>query len=470
MSNKSQQDLALDLAITRIEEMRGRYGDNLANLSVSFDRFREEEPALKRIPDEIGTLNGLRGISFSGHELEDISAIASLTELRNLTLSQAKPVDLGPIAKLTKLEQLDVGGGLDLHDLTFLVSLKKLRRLSLHGRPGTNPLRVAVDLCALREMQSLEFLSISDAKVHDGDAIGSLTKLRDFQLRDTDVDTIGFLADLGLLTSVSISGSPVTDVAPLGGKPDLETLILARTKVSDLSAIAVTGKLRRLDVQGTEIRSLAPVNRFTKLETLDLSETGITDIVPFSYLPELSSLRANHCKISTLDGWNTKSSIRSLSLSHTQVSDIRPLAGSRISGLGLTAAPISDLSGLDRLNNLIGLSIDRTRVDRLDEIVRNPSLLPYGDTDNMDHRASLGHWLAFADTPIAESSEALREISLSKDPLPALRRHFEIGYPRDPRPWDSAAKSATGSVTEQPPAKAASGNWLLRWLRRWLGR
>ncbi|MEO8531234.1 MAG: hypothetical protein ABI459_08420, partial [Deltaproteobacteria bacterium] len=397
--------MAYDAADKKIEQTLSTYRERLAEIGGNFARYKDTEPSLTRIPDEISALNGIRGINFYGHELEDISAIVTLTELKSLTLCQMYAVDLSPISKLTKLEELRIAR-FSIHDLSFLTPLKNLRTLSLEGLPR-NPERVIFHLGALRKMRRIEDLTITGATLRDVDAISRLSRLKRIYIGDTGINAISFLSGLRRLERVTLYEPQLADSGPLSRKPNLEELTLVDNQVRELSAITTSDKLRKLDVHGTQI----------------------TDIAPLSNLPVLRDINANHCPICDLSGWNTKSRVRVLRLSGTKVSDIRPLSGTRLSGLDLSDTPISDLSGLSALPNLTGLSINRTHVDSFDEILRNPSLLPNGDTREMDYRDANAHWFGFVDTPLAASSAWLTEISTSRDALAALKEHFKIASP-----------------------------------------
>ncbi len=114
-------------------------------------------PALRAIPDEIGTMAGLRFLRLENTQIRDLSPIAGLTTLEEIYLDNTNVSDISVLAQLVSLKQVSLSGtyvrqvsdlsGLDLlegvslddtqvFDLTPLYQIPGLRDISIENTPA----------------------------------------------------------------------------------------------------------------------------------------------------------------------------------------------------------------------------------------------------------------------------------------------------------------------------------------------
>jgi len=184
-------------------------------------------------------------------------------------------VGSGPIPQ----EALDAVEGLSLNlhrpaDLTPLLQLRNLRRLSVKSGPG---LDVAALAAVLRPARKLRSLSI-EAPVRDIGPLARLTQLRLVQLDDTRITDLAPLSNLTRLSILSVSGGPLSDLSPVSGLR-LERLFIDGTQVSDLAPLAGMATLDALGLFGCPVRDLdviatLPALRFVRLPGTRLADVG----------------------------------------------------------------------------------------------------------------------------------------------------------------------------------------------------
>ena len=160
--------------------------------------------------------------------------------------------------------------------------------------------------------------------------------------------------DLSPLSGLSFSGLllqnvPASDLRPLAGSR-INVLSLMGSKVVDLSPLAES-RIDSLMIDRTAIRDLSP-----------LRASGVRNITARGTVLDPASLKG----LDTLDGLDLAS--------HPEppwLHDLAPLAGLRLSRLGISGQAISDLSPISGMA-LTQLSIDATKVGDLRPLVRMP--------------------------------------------------------------------------------------------------
>ena len=104
---------------------------------LDFDR--EQTRALRRLPDEIGEMDGLHRLNLNNTDVSDLVSLAGLTGLTRLDLSSTEVSDLTPLAGLTGLTTLFLNST-DVSDIAPLAGLTGLTMLDL-DRSGAKDLR-----------------------------------------------------------------------------------------------------------------------------------------------------------------------------------------------------------------------------------------------------------------------------------------------------------------------------------------
>lgn len=152
-------------------------------------------------------------------------------------------------AGASSLRRLDLGGCLNLNDVSGLSSLSALQTLDLHTCPQL------IDVSALGELSNLTSLSLSYC-------------------------------------------SRIVDVSPLGRLPNLTTLSLAACKsVKDVSGLRSLGKLHTLYLSDcSHVETLAGFESLSCLHTLYLSDCSmLRDLSALKGASELHSLTLQRC-------------------------------------------------------------------------------------------------------------------------------------------------------------------------------
>jgi hypothetical protein len=95
--------------------------------------------------DQIGTLTQLTNLDVSFTSVSDIATLANLKDLQKLQLSQCPLLlDLGPLKTLGRLEEITLNYSA-VRDLSALMSLPRLRILSVAGTPAVSLARPGID-------------------------------------------------------------------------------------------------------------------------------------------------------------------------------------------------------------------------------------------------------------------------------------------------------------------------------------
>jgi len=311
---------------------------------------------LTEVPDEIGDLVWLEGLSFASgwrdgekrrksqnNEVDNriaqlSSRLERLKNLKKLFLDgdYAKKfdlADLSPLANLSSLQVLEVSRT-QIADLSVLAGLSGLQTLAVSSTQVT-------DLSPLAGLHGLQELFIFDTQVTDLSPLGGLSGLQTLYAFKTPIAELSPLTDMSGLLRLKVNGTKITDLNPLARLSGLQMLYVGDTYVADLSPLSGLCGLQVLYVFNTPVADLSPLARLNGLQSLDISGTSVVD------LSSLASL----------------SSLKKLNVFRTQVTDLSPLEGlSCLQRLNIFRTPVADLSPLAGLRRLQRLNISRTRV------------------------------------------------------------------------------------------------------------
>lgn len=235
------------------------------------------------------------------------------------------------------------------------------------------------DLKQLKELKSLQFLSLDDAKITDEGLkpLRELTSLETLKLSDTKITNEGLkeLKDLKGLQWLCLPGTNITEIKELKALTNLRMLMLSNTRVTDggLKGVEELTKLQKLYLSDTKITDagLKGLKELTSLEELDLGGTRITDagLKDVNELKTLWRLNLNNTAITDagLKELKDLKNLISLYLKGTKITDagLKELKGfENLSTLDLWGTEITDagLRELKALKHLRTLAIGDTRV------------------------------------------------------------------------------------------------------------
>jgi len=201
---------------------------NCCFLSLSFQPLiRIEVTDLSATSDS----QALNELTVSGKQLPGLVKLTKLTGLKRLIVIEQAPVDLSPIGQLTGLEYLWLW--IVHFDLKPLHSLVNLHELMLSGGIGLDRLSDVTDIQVLGDLKELRILTI-----------GSF-----------NINNISFVAQLGNLEELNISRMPITSIAPLRSLSSLKSVTLALTGVTDISPLLELPLLEKVNVMRTPARA-----------------------------------------------------------------------------------------------------------------------------------------------------------------------------------------------------------------------
>jgi Leucine-rich repeat (LRR) protein len=129
-------------------------------------------------------------------------------------------------------------------------------------------------------------------------------QIREFQLIEDDVTTLGHLADMvpGGLEKLWLSRCGLIDIRGIGRLRGLRELTLDGNHVSDISELAELEGLRVLDLSHNAISDLTPLQACTELESLNIAGNQIMSLAPLESLSKLKSVTiAQHLTTSVND-------------------------------------------------------------------------------------------------------------------------------------------------------------------------
>lgn len=272
---------------------------------------------LTEVPDEIGELVWLEGLSFAPSQWDGKEHHSCLNS--------------GDHNKIVRLG-------------TGLGRLKGLKRLFLNGTPLDCDL---IDISPLSELNSLQLLDVQRMNVADLNPLSGLRCLRRLDVSRTQVSELSPLSSISSLQQLIVSVTQVKDLSPLLDLSNLQLLGASDTKVTDLSPLSRLIDLQLLDVARTQVIDLNPLSNLSSLKRLFISYTKITDLTPLSNLDGLQVLSASHSKITDLSPLSGLSSLQQLYIDNTKIFDLAPLSSLRnLQWLFMGNTEVTDLSPL----------------------------------------------------------------------------------------------------------------------------
>jgi internalin A len=310
---------------------------------------------------------------------------ADMLKLSQLWLGGGGIKDLTGLEYARNLTLLQLGGNVDISDISPLAGLTKLQRLWL------DQIKVS-DLSPLSGLKSLEFLSITDAQVSDIgplsgltnlvrlllpynqriadiSALVGMTKLQHLRLEQNQISDIRPLAKLADLNELILTNNNITDISPLSGLTNLTLLALIGNKIGDIGPLAGLTKLTYLDLDGTGLADTRPLAKLKSLTYLNLSNNRIGDLTPLSNLTALSDLGLRGNLITDIRPLSSLVNLIRLDLlaasepNDNHITDISPVAGmGKLQELYLSGNPIRDIRAVAGLTTLRILDLDRTGV------------------------------------------------------------------------------------------------------------
>ncbi len=185
-----------------------------------------------------------------------------------------------------------------------------------------------------------------------------------FQRRGVGIRDLSFLEGLTRLKELDLWDNDVEDLSPLASLTGLRELWMPYNLISDLSPLAGLDKLVQLHVYGNRISSLEPLRGLTSLNTLDL--------------------RGNPLEPGTLACLRKCKRLGMLNLSKTGLGDVSGLEFCRAHVLELYDNPgLTGLEVISTMKRLCCLYLDTAVARRYDVQTLAPQLIEYGELDGL---------------------------------------------------------------------------------------
>ncbi|MBN2194347.1 MAG: leucine-rich repeat domain-containing protein [Polyangiaceae bacterium] len=319
--------------------------------------------------------------------LTEVGELAAMPQLGAVDLADNELANIDGLASPSHLDEVDVSGNL-------VTSLAPLR--STHGltvlRAADNLL---IDVAGLEDHTGLVELDLSNNQLGTIDALPTLGHLVRLDLSSNSISEIGVLqgaTDLNhldlssnqisdvtalggavLLTDLDLSDNRIEGLVGLGGQSALDRLDLANNELSRVDALATLTGLIELDISGNHVSRVDALAGLHFLQRVRLADNAIQDLSPLAGLGFLS-LDASQNLIERIPLFSLDF-LRDLSLAGNLITDLSPLAGKRaIAVLILDDNPLSDLSALSTIPWLFELSLRRTAITTLRDLVANQDL------------------------------------------------------------------------------------------------
>lgn len=230
----------------------------------------------------------------------------------SLDLHQVSRISV--VKKLKRLKKLRVFPQVPVENLDFLSRDISLKVLEVSG--------VDLSLSPLEGHGDLEELRVYARRISDLQAVRKLRKLRTLRLyRDIDFSSLYFLPDGRLQQLMLAPLGRVKDYSRLGEMIELRTLhLIDCSKIADLSFLGNLGHLVALSVDGSKLSDVAdrlveavsqrlrslfledsleidlsPLVKLSSLRNLSISRSLVSSLLPLSSLPSLRHLAIDGC-------------------------------------------------------------------------------------------------------------------------------------------------------------------------------
>lgn len=291
---------------------------------------------------------------FAAHQVKNCQEAAeSVAAAKKVVLTGTKIVDLTPFQNFVAIEKLSLSTP-SLGDLTVLASLPRLRSLHLNdtGPMAFKPLNELNNLQIVRlrytdNTQLSENLNVLAAK-NTLRAL-SLTGMRLDQAARAAIEKMTNLEEL--LIAMEPAMTSLDFVAPL---KQLKRLHLGGTDVIDIAALASAKQLRELMIVSTPIRDISVLKDIGKsLKWLAVHHTLVRDFSPINHCANLTVLWLSAAHLSEIPDLSRLNKLTQLTLDDNDIISVAPLQKlTRLESLAIANNRITDIAALKDLDRL----------------------------------------------------------------------------------------------------------------------
>ncbi|OQR54794.1 leucine-rich repeat domain-containing protein [Bacillus sp. CDB3] len=198
----------------------------------------------------------LETIRLNESEVSDLSPIANLNNLKFLDLSSNQIENIEPITGLNKIQDLSLRDN-KIIDLKPLSNLKKVRVLDLVGNKIEN-------IKPLFTMPTLGKLYVANNNISDITGIEQLNKVKELWIGNNNITNLESISKMESLIKLEVRDAEIRDITPLAKMKNLQSLDLEENYISDVSALSELTNLYELNLNTNEISDVRPIQDFGK--------------------------------------------------------------------------------------------------------------------------------------------------------------------------------------------------------------
>ncbi|MBL3754095.1 leucine-rich repeat domain-containing protein [Bacillus cereus] len=198
----------------------------------------------------------LEKFTLNESEVSDLSPISNLNNLKSLDLFSNRIENIEPITGLNKVQSLNLRDN-KITDLKPLSSMKKVRVLDLVGNKIEN-------IKPLFTMPSLGKLSLANNNISDVTGIEQLIKLKELRIGNNKITNLESISKMESLTQLAVRDAEIRDITPLAKMKNLQSLDLEENYISDVSPLSELNNLYELNLNTNEISDVRPIQHFGK--------------------------------------------------------------------------------------------------------------------------------------------------------------------------------------------------------------
>ena len=293
------------------------FSNNLKSLSLSKNQ-------IKRFNSN-GNLFNLIILDLSHNQLESLkdeyynnSEIVTLKSILNLDLSFNRITHIDTHLKnLTSLEVLSISNN-QIEDVDGLDRLKKLRILKLNK----NRLK---DVSKIKNLIKMEYLYLNENQIDDLCSwIGDLKYLKTLHASNNEINNFDCLHDtLSNLDLLDLSFNQLKNVSSLRYLINLKNLNLNNNQIEDISDLQYLRYVDKLFINNNNVKCLSPIGNLN-LKYLEINDNQIENILWIKNSSNLRELKISNNKLNQLPNrlFDNFMSLSKIDLSLNQIKSI----------------------------------------------------------------------------------------------------------------------------------------------------
>lgn len=232
------------------------------------------------------TLENLKGVACYRVEFSTLADLLPVEQIIELDVDH--PEGLEGISEFQNLEILRLED-LRVQDLKQLVTLKKLKSLTIEEYIDSDEAIGLTNYSALSVLTSLESLDLDSEAIRELSFLKPLSNLRDLSIQGTECLGVEPLGELTQLTSLRLADNDsVTDYSPLRNLTGLKTLSIDKNTTCDDPDLSSLGNLEELEISG--FLSIAFLRNMGNLKELTIHSCNMDEASALSALSRLESL------------------------------------------------------------------------------------------------------------------------------------------------------------------------------------